>query len=284
MDCLRKAISADREIEFIAIEATDLLRESMLRTGAWPPAMIHLGQALMGAELLGAITTKEQTAKIGIQWNVRGPFGNLYAEADHMGRARGTIVHPQAPVQNLNSTLGSGVLKVFRKEKGFVTGIVNSKGDVCADLLKYLKQSEQRFCAMNLWVDLTWNDDNPENPVEVRNALGYLVESLPSESIGRAEAKAVFWEGRLDELGSISKWQLEDDKTKGILKTLSGDENVREIFYLNVGFHCDCDEDRARRALALARNDTTKKSDFVKSESQAETLRCEYCGKEYCIE
>lgn len=278
MDCLRKSLSADKEVEFLAIDATELVREAVQRTQAWPPAAIHLGQALMGSILLMSITTKESSSKLSLNWKVDGPFGDLYVECDELGNTRGTVSTPRADIQDLHTKLGEGLLQVRRTIKNTATGIVYAKGDVCQDLLAYLQQSEQRNCALNLWVNLQWSDYDKENPIHVQSAYGYLLDLLPSSSPERQQAKAFFWETRLQELGGLSKWKFEGDPTLSILKTISDESNPNEIYYQAISFHCNCSEERAKRALSLV-----NKHDGIQESVVQEEVRCEFCGKVYRV-
>ena len=63
-DCLRKAISKKQDASLLVIDGTNLVQESMERLQAWPPAMIHLGQAMLGAHLLLAINQKQDSTKL----------------------------------------------------------------------------------------------------------------------------------------------------------------------------------------------------------------------------
>lgn len=278
MDLLKKVLIDDSNVQVVAIDATQLVHQTMVQAEAWPPATIHLGQGLLAALSLLSILTKDTDGKLSLQWSSNGPFGDLYVEADPSGNVRGTILKPQAAVQNLHASMGSGNLMVRKTFKTTSNGVVSSQGDVCQDVLGYLSQSEQRQCAMNLWVDLSWNDDTPETPVSVNSAYGYLLECLPDPDPRRRTLMTQMWEDRLKEMGTLSKWNIDRSKpTDSIIETISGGGSCKEIMTQNIRFHCNCSEERAERALALAVKETGE------PQVEAENIRCEFCGKNYRI-
>jgi redox-regulated HSP33 family molecular chaperone len=274
---LQKAIGPDGLTQILMIDAKDVVQESLTRLKAWPPAMIHLGQGLMGAALLHALLSKEENSRLSLQWSVRGPFGDLYVESNALGKLRGTIMEPQAPVHNMHARLGSGVLQVRRTEKETMTGVVSAGGDICMDLLTYLKQSEQRPCAMNLWVDLNWDASRKDHPVYVRHALGYLIEVLPDEHGIISDARIMEWENFLASLGKLSHWQLDEaHPLPSMLRFLFPGRPAKTLMYQALEFKCTCTEERAESALALALNQESSSP-----RKSSEQLTCEFCGKVY---
>jgi redox-regulated HSP33 family molecular chaperone len=278
VDVLKKFIVNSQDLQLSVIDAKVLVATSMERTEAWPPATIHLGQALMSQALLTSILTKETEGKLSLQWSSQGPFGGLYVEGQPTGQTRGTISKPQAPVQNMYAGMGPGQLQVRKAFQHQSQGIIRSRGDVCSDVLHYLEQSEQRQCAMNLWVDLKWNEQSEDHPVEVQRALGFLLEALPAESSTQGQLKAAVWEARLNELGSLSSWQIpEQNSVNFIADQIFEGVEKHEILHQKVYFDCPCSEERAERALTLAVQQTGDPRE------DSEEIRCEFCGKVYTL-
>lgn len=276
MDTLKKLLLDNGSAQLVVVNATELVQTSMTRAQAWPPSTIHLGQGFLAALSLLSIFTKEDAGKLSLQWSSNGPFGDLYVEADPKGNVRGTILRPQAPVQHLNASMGPGRLLVRKSFVGSSTGIVSSRGDVCADVLNYLDQSEQRRCAMNLWVDLKWDDKNSGIPVKVKAAYAYLLETLPDPDATKQDLVAQMWEDRLKEMGTLSEWKLSPDTALSqIVTRIAGNSKYQVVLSQNFRFHCNCSEERAERALALAVRQSGE------PHLQRETIRCEFCGKSY---
>lgn len=278
-DCLRKAIQKDGEVTVAVVDATRLVQETMERLESWPPATVHLGQAMMGAILLLAATDKQDTEKIALQWNVKGPFGPLYAESSQLGHVRGTIAQPQSSAKDLETNLGAGTLQVRRITHTTFTGLVPSSGDVSVDLVEYLDQSEQRSAGINFTVKIGWRDTKGGGlPFVVEGAYGYLIDVLPQAN--EAEKREVLrrWDGVMRALGKISEWSIGDDPTSDMLRLILGEANPKEVLFQRIKFHCPCSKERAERALVLA-----TKTEGQSAQKDEELVRCEFCGKVYSI-
>ena len=279
MGILKKAISADKDVVFSVIDATSVVSEAMMRIKAYPPAMVHLGQAMMGASLLHSLwNEKGRFKKVSLQWRGNGPFGNLYVESNEKGHVRGTISNPLAPIDNYETSLGSGHLQVRKYEVKESTGIIEAKGNICSDLLEYLTQSEQRNTTMAVSVKIGWNQDRTsEHPFLVEYALGYLIDVLPESDLEGTQAVLKNWDHYLADLGPISQWVLpSENRPEDMLKFLSPRKPVREILYQKVQFHCNCSEDRANRAAQLS----AKHAESPPQPGPLE-VQCEFCGKIY---
>ena len=291
-DLLAKAISDDKEAVMIAIDATRLVDESVKRIQAFPPAAVHLGQALMGVLLVQAMSDTNtdpssearDIEKLELQWSVGegAPFGGLVAETVGQGKVRGTIFKPQAPIQDLKTPLGPGLLQVRRTKTATFTGLVTAQGWVAADLAEYLQSSEQRQCALDLCVRIEWDDKpvNPTFPFRVTHAYGYLLHILPQHSEEKFEAIVASWHRYLTNLGPVSSWAVEENPTAQILKFLSAGKAPKVTAQLHPHFECQCSEERAARALALSYahidEETRREQEGLELE-----IRCEFCGRVY---
>jgi molecular chaperone Hsp33 len=284
MDRLKKTMSQNGEALIYAIDASDTVTQSMQRLGSFPPATVHLGQAMMAALLLQAMgADKEGTAEtVGLEWLTDGPFGHLYAEARNYGQVRGTLGQPQAPVFEYGQSLGSGQLRVRRSRTTSTTGLVGATGAVVLDVLSYLDHSEQRHCGVNLSVVVTWADPNdPDKGFKVDRAIGYLIDILPQDDEQTFKDALVRWDRRMHEIPAMSKWSLnENDRCSGILQLISGEPAPKITLDQRVEFSCKCSEDRAERAVTLLKSHDT--ADGVQPQAMHE-VKCEYCGRVYQI-
>jgi molecular chaperone Hsp33 len=282
-DALTKSISENQEAVVYALDATQLVQESMARIDCWPPATKHLGQAMMAAVLLQALTEAEDNETVSLQWMCPGPFGHVFAEARNYGEVRGTIQYPRAPVEDYETTLGEGLLQV-RRAKGLVfgtTSIVNSVGVVSTDLVEYLEKSEQRNCGVNLMVLIDWEDET-KTKFRVRSALAYLIHILPQATEQKMNDALLRWDRRMRELGTMQRWMLREDQiTLDMLRLITGEENPKVVMNQRVKFHCNCSEERAARALALLEVQEEKEGSFQDPDNTE--IRCEYCGRTYTI-
>ncbi len=279
MDILKKYMSHDNSVVFSFVDATMAVNESLKRVGCLPPAGIHLGQALLSCLLMQSIYGGKQKNKLSMQWSVDGSFGNLFVDMNDNGGIRGTITHPQFFGGKLNESLGEGVLQVIREGASVNqahkhTGIVDSRGDVVSDTLGYLQQSEQRQCAMNVWIQF----DTDSDELRLKAAWGYLVELLPMDDAFKRDMIAMFWEEKFKELGNMSKWNIDSNDPTTSMAQITLGTFGKEVSQKKVFFECTCNEERAQRALVFANQ---KDQDHHQDQAQ---VTCEYCGQVYDIE
>lgn len=284
-DSLTKCISENQEAVVYALDATQLIQESMERIDCWPPATKHLGQAMMAAVLLQALTEAEDNESVSLQWMCPGPFGHLFAESRNYGEVRGTIQNPRAPVEDYETSLGEGLLQV-RRAKGSIfgtTSVVNSSGVVSSDVVEYLEKSEQRHCGVNLMVHIDWEEDpHAKSKFRVRSALGYLIHILPQPTEQKMNEALLRWDRQMRTLGSMQRWLLRHDQvTLDMLRLITGEERPGVVMNQRVKFRCNCSEERAARALALLEVQEESEGTFRKLD--ATEIRCEYCGRLYTI-
>lgn len=273
MDKIAKYITHDSSAQFIFVDATDTVSEVLKKTGALPPAGIHLGQALMSCYLIHELSAKQSTHKTKLQWSVNGEFGNLYVDVNEKRKGRGTITNPMAFTGRINESLGHGVLQVLRDQQKTHIGIVATQGDVCSDSLEYLHKSEQRKCAMNLWV----NFDLESKDLKVKSALGYFFEVFAMEDAMRFDLISTFWDEKIKEMGSLSNWKIDFKSPIASMAKIALESTGRLTEESEIGFGCNCSLVRAERALAFA-NRQDKESEQVEAE-----IRCEYCGHVYDV-
>ena len=284
-DVLQKALSENGEAVLYALDATELVQESMERLGSFPPATKHLGQAMMASLLLQALADSEDGESISLQWMCEGPFGHLYAEARNFGEVRGTIREPRAPVPDYETGLGNGILQV-RKMRGLAatatTSLVNSRGDVSGDIVEYLEQSEQKNCGVGFSVVVDWKDEAKTEFV-VASAIAYMVHIMPQPTETKLNEALLRWDRQMQLLGAMSRWQLREDQvTRDMLRLLSGEPEPDVVMTQRVKFSCNCSVDRALRALSLL--EAQEASEGGKKDQGPTEIRCEYCGKTYTIE
>jgi molecular chaperone Hsp33 len=283
-NALQKAISENQEAVVYALDATALVQESLERLSAFPPATKHLGQAMMAAVLLQALSDAEENEQLSLQWMCDGPFGHCYVDVRNFGECRGTIRLPQAPVTDYETGLGEGLLQVRRSRGGnATTSVVESTGDVSNDIVEYLEKSEQKNCGINLSVVIDWGDDK-ERPFKVVSAYAYLVHILPQPSEQKLNDALVRWNRQMETLGPISRWALRADQvTLDMLRLITGEENPQVVMNQRVVFSCNCTEERATRALALVEAQEEIEGEAKQAEEETE-IRCEYCGRVYTVE
>jgi len=283
---IKKHLLDSGEVVIVAASAKDLVQELMDRIAAYPPAMLHLGQACVASLLLQSLTDKMGTEKVELQWLCDGPFGNLYVESLGLGKVRGTITNPKAEVESLKQSLGKGLFQVRRVQseaKVPFTGIVNAVGQVGVDLVEYLEKSEQKNCGMSLSVKIGLDESRKPNPFVVEQAEGYLVHLLPQSTEERKNFLLRSWDRHMTELGPLSQWKISSEPsemTTEIISFLVAKPVSRFLFEEKLQLYCTCSMERAERALSLLTDG--ERRELIDSDGKnVLEMNCEYCGASY---
>jgi molecular chaperone Hsp33 len=290
-----KALSEDRSALIVAVEAREMVGELGRRLRAFPPSLRHLGQGVIGATLVQAMSDTDENEKLELQWRVAGAFGHLYADVLGTGRLRATIHRPQAEVFDFSEGLGAGLLQVRKTQPGGLTttGLVEAEGRVAEDLVKYLLDSEQRSCGIRLNVkierDLEAESRGDPFPFRVTQAAGYLVHVLPQNDPAQREAYVQLWHQRMGVMGPLSEWALPENSDEAVhfmVDLLTVGSKPQYFATAPIDLYCTCSEDRAKRALTLLspreRRDLAT-ADALQTSSDKVEVTCEYCGQAYRI-
>jgi len=288
---IAKCLTSDGQAIISAVSAGAVIQESMKRIRAFPPAMYHLGSAMMSALLCQSLPDRQENEKLDFQWKCdEGPFSSLYVECRNRSQIRGTILNPQTVSEDLKVSMGPGLLQARRllplMATPLSTGIISAKGDVVLDVLNYLEMSEQKICALSVWIDIVWDDNSEDEkvPFQVRQAYGFLVHVLPQESLEKTHEILFQWDQHIQRLGPISQWELGKQPLETILRFLSGEKSPNMTWEKKIESFCSCDEDRAARALAFVdRQDVLEKVNNIPTAGTSHEVRCEFCGKTYVL-
>jgi molecular chaperone Hsp33 len=287
---LKKALSPRAEALMVAVDATNSIDELMRRQRVYPPSMYHLGQAAIAALLVQSLSDSSDEERVDFQWKLEGPFGNLVAESLASAKYRASIANVQTSEETFGQSLGSGILQVRRSNKDgrqVAAGIVESRGSVAEDLAEYLEKSEQKNCAVGLYVKVAWDESQgPDFPFKVQRAIGYLVHVLPSSSDAEQKMHLAMWDKHLKDLGPLSMWELPEDAeetTSTIFSFLTGHSQNPETYSSPVQIFCPCSESRIFQAVELL---TKREKDWlIEGQDQKEHVEvsCEFCGEIYEI-
>jgi len=288
---LKKALGPRAEAVMIAVDATESVDELMRRQLVYPPSMYHLGQAAVAALLVQSLGDAEDNERVDFQWKMEdGPFGNLVSESLATAKYRASIAKTQTSEDTFGKSMGTGILQVRRSNaegRQIAAGIVESRGHVAEDLSEYLERSEQKSCAVGLYVKVAWDESRgKEFPFKVERAVGYLVHILPSANEAEHKMHVAMWDKHLKELGPLSQWELPREAeatTKTIFSFLTGHRENPESYSSPVQIYCPCSESRIMKAVELL---TRREKDWlIKGQDQQDHVEvsCEFCGEIYEI-
>lgn len=272
----------------IAVDATESIDELMIRQQVYPPSMHHLGQAALASMLVQGLSDASDEERVDFQWKLEGPFGNLMAESLGPGKYRSSISNSQTSEDTFGKPLGPGILQVRRSNRDgrqIAAGIIESQGGVAEDLAEYLQKSEQKSCAVGLYVKVGWDESRgKEFPFKVERAIGYLVHVLPSNTDAERNMHLAMWDKHLKELGPLSHWELPKNPeacTSTMFSFMTGHAQNPEVYSSQVQIFCPCSESRIFKAVELL---TTREKDWLISGKESEPsieVSCEFCGEVY---
>lgn len=284
---LAKAVAEDGSAVIATVEMSALVDEAARRVQAFPPAIKHMGEALVASALVRALGDTSEDEKIELQWKCVGPFGSLYADALPDGGFRATVQTPQPEVFDFKQSLGPGLMQVRRMREGApaYTGIVNSDGDVNTDILGYLLQSEQKSCLLETHVHIEWDKEaeaaGSELPFRVVRADGVLIHVLPQSQKGMLEQYIKLWEQRKAVCGPLATWGIPQDSQEAVkfmTQLLTVGSKPSFLQEEELSFRCTCSAERAKNALRLMNEADGKDGETAPKTTE---IRCEFCGTTY---
>lgn len=274
-DRLIKGITNDGFFRISVVKTTDVVKQAKLNHGLSLLSTVLLGRALTGVLLLASELKGEERIRLQLEGN--GPVGQVLAEANAVGEARGYVLQHNATLnlENESATLGDGIgvgLLTFSKtlynEARPISGTVELiSGNVSDDIAYYLYQSEQIPSALSLDVGI-------DEHGEVTHAGGILIQALP----GAPDNGVDVLEKNLKELIPLSERFENDDYIDDLLEKVSRPLEVRELGRVPVHFFCRCTKDRFLTALSML-----KVEDLEEMTHESQELVCHYCNKRYLI-
>ncbi len=275
-DTILRAMSRDGSARILVINSTESVAECMRVHNTTPTASATLGRVITAASLMGT-TLKNKTDSLTLSFRGNGEAGMVMAVADYMGNVKGYIENPgvDLPLKSngkldVGGAIGYGTVNIVRKEgdgEPYVGISEIQTGEIADDISYYYVQSEQipTMLALGVLVDKDYS---------CAGAGGVFVQLLPFYD----EAVAEKLEKNAEKLATISKLIADGADCKKLMDiVLDGIEY--DIFdELDVGYVCDCSEERTRRAVK-----SLGKAELEKIFTEEENIEvcCRFCDKKY---
>ena len=257
------------------LDASRLVREAAHRHGTAPTASAALGRSLMGALLLAAGKTRDETVQL--QFRGDGELGQVTAIADGACNVRGYVHNPEAhpPPRagklDVGRAVGRGILSVVRYHPAWrdpYSGIVPLvSGEIAEDIAHYLAVSEQSPAALALGVFVASRG-------EVEVAGGYLVQPLPGASSSALERL----ERVVRALPSPTRMLRAGLGAGEMIARLLDGPAAGDVHRELPRFFCACSRERIRRAVVLLGRDETRE---IARAGEPLGVRCEFCATSY---
>lgn len=286
-DKMITALAFDKQVRVIAAVTTETVNKAISLHDLMPVPAAALGRALTGVVCMSSML-KNDTDKLTLQIQGKGPLGGVVVTGDHFGHVRGYVGNPACdlPVRadgklDVSGAIGKGYLQVLKDigmKEPYVGLVPLISGEIAEDLTYYFASSEQINSAIGLGVLIA-----PEGNAVV--AGGYMLQLLP----GATEECISFLEKRLVELPSVTgliqkadseNGQARDaaDVARDMVREIFGEHPVEFLTESECGYVCDCSRERMERNLiSLGKKELYE---LAEEEPEAE-LVCHFCNSKY---
>lgn len=270
--------------------STDMVEEARKIHDTTPLASAGLGRVLTGAGLMG-LMLKNEGEKLTVLFKGDGPARQILATATQAGDVKGYIANPDVELPltpqgklDVGGSLGIGELTVIKDlglREPYVGTIALVDGEIADDLTAYYFISEQQNTAISLGVKI-------DVDCTVKAAGGMIIQMLP----GAREESIDALEKMISDLPPITTLVeetvlLNNEKSdEGVLQAmmdrifgqLPEDFKVEAMEFKEMGWHCDCSEERLEQVLmTIGRDDLTE---IIEEDGEAEMV-CQFCCKKY---
>lgn len=273
-DRLIKGITTDGFFKISVVKTTDVVKDARENHNLSLLSTVLLGRTLTASLLLASELKGEERIRLHLQG--KGPIGQIIAEANAVGEARGFVQNPQAALEVKSGTsigdgIGLGVLsfsKMLYNEAHAITGTVElQNGNITEDVAFYLMQSEQVPSAITLDVGIGDNG-------EITHCGGILIQALP----GAPEKRIHDLQTNIQRLIPLNERFSSEEYIDDLMKTVASPLDTKELGRIPVHFFCRCTRDRFVSALAMLRLD-----ELEEMQHESQELVCHYCNKKYPI-
>ena len=286
-DFLLFGTAAEDTVRCMAVITTNLVNEAMRRHQTAPTATAALGRALTGALLLGA--SVKELDRLTVQINGDGPLGQITAEANAQGQARGYVHNPETDLPlnefgkfDVQGAVGHGMFNVMR-ESGYEMGLHREpyrssvplvSGEIAEDFAYYLALSEQTPSAVLLGVQIGSPGDSQE--IRVTAAGGLMIQMMPGaeDNIIAELERAIQKLPQTTEL--IRAGATPDDLITAVLSP----RPFNKLGEMEVNFACTCSFNRAESIIAaLPRTEV----ESMLAEDGGARFICHFCNENYFL-
>jgi len=276
-DVIIRGTALAGKVRVLAALSTSLVQELRQRHDTWPTVTAALGRTVTAAAMMGAMLKGKE--KLNVQLKGNGPVGQIVADANADGEARGYVTNPHVDLPlnrvgklDVAGAVGTeGALYVIKdlglKEPYRGTSPIVS-GEIAEDFTYYFSTSEQTPSAVALGVLV-------DTDLSVKAAGGFIIQLLP----GLSDVEVTEIESRLSQLPSVTTLIDQGLGPEDILKRIFDDVNIMERMPLI--FKCSCSLDRVETTLvSLGKAEIES---ILRDQGRAEVV-CHFCNETYSLE
>ena len=269
---------------------TDMVEEARKLHDTTPLATAGLGRVLTGAGLMGLLL-KNESDKLTVIFKGDGPAKQILATANAEGKVKGYIANPDVDLPlnergklDVGGSLGIGELTVIKDlglKEPYVGTIALVDGEIADDLTAYYFISEQQNTAISLGVKV-------DTDYSVLAAGGLFIQMLPNfkdEAVDALEKMiadlppiTTIIEETVNAGAGKSEEGILADMMYRIFGQMPEEYMVSGLEYRDIGWECDCSEERLEKVLMTIGEDDLK--EIIEEDGHAEMV-CQFCCKKY---
>ncbi|MGG3468376.1 Hsp33 family molecular chaperone HslO [Neobacillus pocheonensis] len=275
-DYLVKALAYEGNIRAYAVRTTETVSEAQRRHQTWRTASAALGRTITAGVMMGAMLKGDE--KLTIKIDGGGPLGPILVDSNAKGEVRGYVSNPEVDFESnehgkldVRRAVGTDGLLSIVKDIGlrdFFSGQVPIvSGELGEDFTYYFATSEQVPSSVGVGVLV-----NPDDSILA--AGGFIFQLMP----GIEEEIILKMEERLKTIEPISKLIERGLTPEDLLDELFGNENVKVLETMPVGFQCQCSKERFADAIVGLGSKEIR--DMIEEDGQAEA-HCHFCNEKY---
>lgn len=273
-----KWLSEPGNIRIVAIEATALTQELILKHGLQGKSQNGYGDALVGGLLIASAHKSSESININAQGS--GVYKQAIVDASPEGRVRGFLIEETNPemhtygVDGHNGPWGSGILSVlytqnFQGQYPYRGIVPISTGHLDEALNEYYRDSEQLVSKVGLYIQ--------HDGKTLRAARGALVQALGGAT---SEEQASIRALTVDQMRSLAHLADSLDDFRAEAARLFKGRNFRAVENQNLTSFCNCSRERIERALVLTGQDDAL---HVLGDEPFVEVICDFCRSQYRI-
>lgn len=276
MNILKKYLTNDDQVLTYIIDATDMVSEIRDMHNLSNVATAALGRSMMASTMMAAMF-KGENERLTTTIKGDGKLGNIVVCANSDLEVKGYVSNPNVELPlnekgklDVAKAVGKGTLNVVKDiglKEPFVGNCNLFTSEIAEDYAFYFYTSEQTPSVVSLGVLI--DKDNT-----VKKACGYIITPLPNtteEVIDKLEMIN-------SNISSVTGLMLDITDLEDVVKTVSGDNNPKEIDSKVPKLKCDCSEERIDKVIiSIGKEEALKHiEEFGNME-----ITCHFCNKVY---
>lgn len=282
MDKVKKYLGFEGRVSVVCADTKELTEHIKKLNDLTPTTTAVMGRFATISGIMGLTEIKEAKDSMTIQIKGEGKVGLLVCVVKNVNNVSKIKAYIQNPLVELplkengkidvGSAVGKyGFLNVIKESEVTNTeynGLVPLvSGEIAEDFTEYFAKSMQKPTVIALGVLV--NKDG------VKASGGYMINLMPDAT----DEDITSIENAISNAPSISQMLDEGYTLEKIAKTVTGDNNIKEIDEnVSIVYECDCSKEKFEKGLISLGKEEIQK--IIDEDGKAD-IKCQFCNKEY---